>query len=151
MVEFATQQPWAKAPVCFLLDSHLPRQTEPLVKWFLSQAETPVFSKKLQEAYLPAHELLVQAWLGADEAAFWENLLVVSAFQLANFIPMIPANLRQIWQAGLQNGQYALKICGAGGGGFMLGFSKNAEELNDLMRACDIRFFNIPPAETTPQ
>jgi mevalonate kinase len=31
--------------------------------------------------------------------------------------------MRGLWSKGLESGDYILKLCGAGGGGFVLGFS----------------------------
>jgi mevalonate kinase len=39
---------------------------------------------------------------------------------------------------GIKNGDYFLKICGAGGGGFMLGFTDNWQKTNE-----DLRHFAI--------
>jgi mevalonate kinase len=144
-VSFAVQKNWITPPFCFLLDTRLPRQTEPLVNWFLAQAATPVFLEKLQMIYLPAHEALVQGWLQADSVEFRAQLQLVSEFQLGHFDPMIPANLRQVWQQSLQDGEFTLKICGAGGGGFMLGFCEHPDQLDALKRQFDLRFFNISP------
>jgi mevalonate kinase len=38
---------------------------------------------------------------------------------------MIPASMGAIWEKSLDSGDVHLKICGAGGGGFMLGFARN--------------------------
>jgi mevalonate kinase len=32
-----------------------------------------------------------------------------------------------LWETGLETGDFCLKICGAGGGGFLLGFAKDWE------------------------
>ena len=36
---------------------------------------------------------------------------------------MIPTQMRGLWSKGLESGEYVLKLCGAGGGGYILGFS----------------------------
>ncbi len=40
---------------------------------------------------------------------------------------MIPDVFRSIWLDGLSGDLYKLKLCGAGGGGFILGFTQNWE------------------------
>lgn len=123
---------WAvpKQPVLFLVDTALPRRTGPLVSWFLaqSQADTP-FAAQLHAHYVPAHRQLVDAWLRAEAQAFWAALHTVSAAQWAHWTPMIPAHegIQHLWKKGLETGDFLLKICGAGGGGFVLGFAKNRE------------------------
>ncbi len=112
-------------PVVFLLDTNLPRQTGSLVQWFLEQSGDAVFSEKINAELLPAHEATVQAWLNADGNNFWQNLRRVSRFQFEHFYPMIPTTVKNFWQNNLDNEDFIMKICGAGGGGFMLGFAKN--------------------------
>lgn len=127
-VSVAEMAEWKEnRPVVFLLDTNLPRQTGPLVQWFLEQSGDAVFSEKMSAELLPAHEATVQAWLNADASTFWPNLQRVSRFQFEHFLPMIPATVKDFWQKNLDNEDFNLKICGAGGGGFMLGFSKNKE------------------------
>ena len=127
-------------PFVFLLDSQLPRQTGALVQWFLEQSGDAVFSEKLNVGLLPAHEAMLQAWLYASPNDFWPNLRRVSRFQFDNFRPMIPATLKDFWQKNLDNEDFTLKICGAGGGGFMLGFAKNREKAEQLMEGFRIIF-----------
>jgi mevalonate kinase len=81
---------------------------------------------------MQAHEQTVRAWLSAEYQLFFENLNAVSRLQLEYFTPMVPANMRELWEAGLDSGKYTLKICGAGGGGFMLGFCKHPDDIAGL-------------------
>lgn len=114
-------------PEVFLLDTGLPRTTGPLVQWFLDQHAKPVFREQVQNILIPAHETMVSAWIEAEPDRFMTALQAVSAFQLQHFIPMIPDVLRDLWQASLEQGDPLLKICGAGGGGFLLGFTLQHE------------------------
>lgn len=120
------------APVVFLLDTHLPRRTGPLVEWFLEQGALPSFGEMLENQYLPAHRDMLQAWLSADAESFWPNLRLISKLQFEYFIPMIPATLRDLWENSLSEPAFTLKICGAGGGGFMLGFARNKQTAEEL-------------------
>lgn len=132
-VSVAEMADWkTERPVVFLLDTNLPRRTGPLVEWFLERGGEEVFAKKMNAELLPAHEAMVQAWLSADGENFWPNLRRVSSFQFQNFEPMIPATARDFWKKNLDNEDFTLKICGAGGGGFMLGFAKNREIVSHL-------------------
>ncbi|MCB0531302.1 MAG: hypothetical protein H6574_00435 [Lewinellaceae bacterium] len=114
-------------PVVFLLDTKIPRQTGPLVEWFLAEQKNRPFVQKLEAVLLPAHQALLEAWQFRQVSAFWHAIRQVSAFQLEYLPPMIPESLRPIWESCLNNEQIVLKICGAGGGGFLLGFTKNKE------------------------
>jgi len=128
----AGQSAWSDKPYMFLLDTGLPRQTGLLVNWFLEQSRPGGLLESVLENYIQAHEQTVRAWLSAEYQLFFENLNAVSRLQLEYFTPMVPANMRELWEAGLDSGKYTLKICGAGGGGFMLGFCKNPDDIAGL-------------------
>jgi mevalonate kinase len=130
-------KPWREPPpVTFLLDTGQPRQTGPLVQWFLDKSREPDFARPLEQILLPAHEDMLDAWQTGNATAFWEALHRVSAFQLAFMLPMIPEYQRPVWDRLLTDGDISFKICGAGGGGFMLGFAKSRaivlEKLSDF-------------------
>lgn len=140
-VSIARQSSWnGDQPLVFLLDSTLPRKSQPLIDWFLQQQQTPVFNHFLQERYLPVHEALIKAWLEADSEAFWINLRTISALQREYFAPMVPSTVEKVWNESLEHGQFTFKICGAGGGGFVLGFAPNKEVLHTLLQDFKLYF-----------
>jgi len=124
---------WRQKPIVFLIDTQLPRQTGPLVQWYLQQYELPDFRHRLEQELLPAHAQMLHAWLHADEQVFWPAIRQVSRFQLEHFHPMVPATMRDFWLESLHQDDYSVKICGAGGGGFMLGFAREWRTL-ELLR-----------------
>lgn len=133
-VERAVLTPWSsKSPILFLLDSGLPRRSQPLIDWFLEQCTTASFAQFLENQYLVAHQKLLDSWLEANESDFWESLQMVSRMQWEQFGPMIPRTLRAVWESSLLHQRYTLKICGAGGGGFVLGFTRDTSLLSDLL------------------
>ena len=44
------------------------------------------------------------------------------------------ADDHEIFKQGIENGDYFLKLCGAGGGGFMLGFTENWNATSELLQ-----------------
>ena len=40
---------------------------------------------------------------------------------------MIPKNFAKLWDKGIRTNDYFLKLCGSGGGGFLLGFTLDIE------------------------
>jgi mevalonate kinase len=115
----------------FLLDTEQPRQTAPLVQWFLAQSETPVFGQMLDSEVMPAHQRMVNAWLSGETAIFWQQLAFISRWQWEQLKPMLPNHpeLCSWWSQTLQeaDSDTYFKICGAGGGGFLLGFTQQPE------------------------
>ncbi|MCS7035030.1 MAG: mevalonate kinase [Saprospiraceae bacterium] len=123
------QQPWQTPPPgVFLLDTGQARQTGPLVQGFLEKIRQNDFRVLLERDLLPAHEALISAWQAGQGEAAWPYLRRVSAFQLEHFQPMIPEPWRQPWAEALAAEEILLKICGAGGGGFLLLFSRDKEK-----------------------
>jgi mevalonate kinase len=41
---------------------------------------------------------------------------------------MIPEKFHQVWEKGIDSGLYYLKLCGSGGGGYILGFTPDFEK-----------------------
>ena len=57
-----------------------------------------------------------------------KNTKELSKVVLSNFKPMIPEQFHQIWQNGIETNDYYLKLCGSGGGGYILGFTQDFEK-----------------------
>jgi mevalonate kinase len=138
---------WPDGPVVFLMDSHLPRQTGPLVQWFLAQQSDPGFAALMDEKILPAHARTLDAWLAKEESVFWDALDQLSRLQWTHFPPMIPDTLRAFWLESFEQEDFRLKICGAGGGGFVLGFAKNEDVVKVLQQKFDV----ILPFQTSTE
>jgi len=50
-----------------------------------------------------------------------------------NFKPMIPSDFHDLWKKGIDSESYFLKLCGSGGGGYILGFAPDIDKAkNDL-------------------
>ena len=47
---------------------------------------------------------------------------------------MIPSEFHDLWRKGIETNTYYLKLCGSGGGGFMLGFTKDYEETEKALK-----------------
>ncbi len=128
------QHPWENPPPSvYLLNTGQPRQTRPLVEWFLERYRQPHFAALLREELLPAHEALISAWQNGQGYAVWPLLKTVSSFQLEYFQPMIPDRWRPLWREGIASGECLFKLCGAGGGGFLLVFGRNARQVEERL------------------
>lgn len=113
----------------FLLDTGIRRKTEPFVKIFLNKWENPSYADKLTEDLFPLNHTCIQAYITGNGDELSQSFAAVSELQYEYFSEMIPADFRQIWQQGLNGGEYKLKLCGAGGGGFFLGITADFARL----------------------
>jgi mevalonate kinase len=53
---------------------------------------------------------------------------------LKNFHPMIPKNFHELWKKGIETNDYYLKLCGSGGGGFILGFTEDYQKAQESLK-----------------
>ena len=59
--------------------------------------------------------------------SLFHSTKILSRITLNNFQPMIPKNFIKLWMEGLRTNDYIFKLCGSGGGGFLLGFTLDLE------------------------
>ncbi len=107
-----------------LINTGIPRKTSDWVSHFMKRAKTKAFSDMLEQSMLPANEVCIDAFLKKKNTQFWKALKIVSQLQLQYMADFIPEKYHQIWADGLKYNDFYLKICGAGGGGFILCFHK---------------------------
>jgi mevalonate kinase len=87
------------------------------------------FHDRCKSDLLPAVDAAIQSFLAGDMEKLFIETHRIGQFQLLFLEKMIPEAFRQMWQAGLDSDLFKLKVCGAGGGGFLLGITKNLEEI----------------------
>lgn len=113
----------------FLIDTEIPRSTEPLVKWFLEQCKDPIFDQRCTSELSEYQENAIHFYLKDSHHLLMESMHAISYFQFKYFKPLIPALFHELWLEGLNEGHYKLKLCGAGGGGFILGYTKDLQKV----------------------
>lgn len=109
----------------FLMDTGMPRQTGPLVERYLEQCQDPEYLKTIKTRLLPEVEAAIQSLLEGDPAALFEHYQAISRVQWDLFPDKIPANCRSLWETGMTASDWSVKLCGAGGGGFLLVLSRS--------------------------
>ena len=109
--------------VIFLVDTGKIGKTGPLVNHFLEQMSFDGYETLFKTDYIPWVNQCISDILSGNMRSFFESLIKVSTFQLKHFTKMIPDNFMSAWQWGLETGKFQLKLCGSGGGGFLLGFT----------------------------
>ncbi len=103
----------------FLLDTGQPRSAEPLIQDFLQRWDGNTdFRQRAEQAWLNGSRKCIDAVLNDTPDALYAPFRRVSDFQLAALPHFIPEPFRALWDGGRA---YRLKLCGAGGGGMLLG------------------------------
>ncbi len=113
----------------FLLNTRCERRTEPLVNLFLEKCKTNDFSALCDTVLNPITDACIRSFLRADILPLYEFFREISDFQFRHFNPMIPKNFQPLWRDGLKSEEFYLKLCGAGGGGFLMGITRDIEKV----------------------
>lgn len=122
----------------FLINSGQPGSTSSMVSIFMEKCKEQGFRKMVKTTLKKYNDACIKAFLAQDSAPLFNNLKKLSSLFLENFKPMIPSNLEDIWRKGLENNTYYLKLCGSGGGGYILGFTKDIDETRRLLKSHEL-------------
>lgn len=108
---------------CYLLDSGVERSGKSFIDAYLRQAsEHPVHTQYIVDL----NNTIINDITSDTTSLSYEKVTRLSALQYEYMLSMIIPDIREIWKAGLNKGQYAMKLCGAGGGGYYLVISPAA-------------------------
>lgn len=126
----------------FLIDTGTESKTQPLVHHFREQWKQEHYVTGFSNTYIPLVNEAVNQW---KDGKLSHNIVAdLSMSQLKYFTGMIPDEFRKIWESGLDNGLYSMKLCGSGGGGMLLGFtSKISETENHLRKQFGIKIIPV--------
>lgn len=118
----------------FLLDSEQIGETEPMVNIFMNKMKNEGFRKMLSEEFSLHTDACINDFLHGNVKSLFGNVKKLSKVVLTNFKPMIPTAFHQIWEKGIQTNEYYLKLCGSGGGGYILGFTEDYEKAKTSLK-----------------
>jgi mevalonate kinase len=112
----------------FLLDSEQVGETEPMVSIFMNKMKNEGFRKMLNEEFVTYTDACIDDFLHGNIKSLFGNVKSLSKVVLTNFKPMIPSAFHKVWEQGIQSNEYYLKLCGSGGGGYILGFTEDYDK-----------------------
>lgn len=118
----------------FLLNSGQPGETQPMVNIFMEKMKSYGFRKVMKDEFTKYNDACIQAFLKGDTKPLFSNLKKLSNLVFENFTPMIPQNIHNLWKQGIDTNAYYLKLCGSGGGGFVLGFAPDYEKARHMLK-----------------
>ncbi|NLN94548.1 MAG: mevalonate kinase [Bacteroidales bacterium] len=127
----------------FLINTGIPGKTEPLVNLFMERSKHEDFRNLIQYTMIPITNNCITYLISGDTDNFYSNLYKLSVFSLKNLKEMIPVNTEKMWEYGLESGNYYTKLCGSGGGGFLLGFTKNYPETKEILKSTGINVIPV--------
>jgi mevalonate kinase len=112
----------------FLLDSGTIGETAPMVSIFMENMKQETFSLMMRDQFIKYSDSCVDDFLKGNMSSLFNNIKSLSSLVLKYFEPMIPDAFHKVWKNGIETNEYYLKLCGSGGGGFILGFTRDFDK-----------------------
>ncbi|MGY3793990.1 mevalonate kinase family protein [Aquimarina sp. 433] len=123
-----------KKGAVFLLDSGIVGETAPMVSIFMENMKQEGFRKMLKNQFVKHTDACVDDFLKGDIKSLFSNIKQLSNVVLDNFKPMIPQQFHELWKKGIETNDYYLKLCGSGGGGYILGFTQDLDKAQSALK-----------------
>ena len=117
----------------FLIDSGESSQTAPMIEIFLNSMKNKKFNKVMREEFIKITDSCVENFLDANFKSLLLDIKKLSSVVFKYFKPMIPSQFHEVWKRGIESNDYFLKLCGSGGGGYILGFTRDIEKTKSVL------------------
>jgi len=118
----------------FLIDSGIVGETAPMVQIFMENLKDQGFRNMIKDQFIKYTDACVENFLKGDLKNLFSNTKQLSHVVLQHFKPMIPLQFQELWQKGLETNDYYLKLCGSGGGGYILGFTEDLNKAKEALK-----------------
>ncbi len=118
----------------FLIDSEQVGETGDMVRIFMEKMKNEGFRQTLKNEFIKYTDACVNDFLQGNVKSLFGNLKQLSTTVYHNFKPMIPTHMMDVWKKGMENDDYYLKLCGSGGGGYILGFTEDFEKTKEQLK-----------------
>jgi len=118
----------------FLLDSGSTGETAPMVQLFMEKMKQEGFRTMLKNQFIKHTDACVEDFVNGNVKSLFGNIKQLSHVVLDNFKPMIPSKFHQLWKQGIDTNDYYLKLCGSGGGGYILGFTQDIDKAKSVLK-----------------
>ena len=118
----------------FLLDSGMTGETAPMVNIFMENMKQEGFRNMLKDQFVKHTDACVEDFLSGNVKSLFGNVKQLSKVVFTNFKPMIPKQFHALWKKGIETNDYYLKLCGSGGGGYILGFTLDIEKAQQALK-----------------
>ena len=116
----------------FLIDTECKGNTQGLVDIFLNKLRQKDFEVFFENEFVVATNNSITNFLERKYEDFENNFIELSKKTFNNFQEMIPINYKNLWMDGIEKKDYYLKLCGSGGGGFLIGLTTDLDKVQKL-------------------
>lgn len=147
-VELPTENK-AGEKVLFLLDTQVKRVASPFINEFLKRCQDELYDKRCATQLVSLVDDAIHTFLHGQWNLLFSTMHELSLFQFRYFDFMILENFKNSWLEGLSSHHFKLKICGAGGGGFLLGISTDFEKTKKTLSNYELRPIYVANGKTS--
>lgn len=112
----------------FLIDTGISRKTSPLVKQYVDRAQDSSYLDAIGD-YKKMCSAAIAAQLSGDRDSLVTAISAISHWQYEYLDFAILDDYRDFWKYTLDRDDVTIKLCGAGGGGFMLGYADDVDRV----------------------
>lgn len=123
----------------FILNTNRARRTEALVNLFMEKLKNSEFAQFCDQDLRQITNACITSFLEGNHIELLTDFKKLSAWQYENLMPMIPKLIQETWKYGLESNEFYLKLCGAGGGGFLLGMTHDFNKYKDHFTSTEVR------------
>ena len=116
----------------FLFDTECKGNTQGLVEIFLNKLRRKDFEVFFENEFAVATNNSITNFLERKYEDFENNFIELSKKTFNNFQEMIPINYKNLRMDGIEKKDYYLKLCGSGGGGFLIGLTTDLDKVQKL-------------------
>ena len=88
----------------------------------------------LKDQFIKRTDACVEDFINGNVKSLFGNIKQLSNIVLDNFKPMIPNKFHNLWKQGIESNDYYLKLCGSGGGGYILGFTQDIDKAKKALK-----------------
>ncbi|MCZ2102294.1 MAG: hypothetical protein LC107_12260 [Chitinophagales bacterium] len=114
----------------FLVDTGIARSTAHHVQYYLEHISAEEANKSDLHALKNANHLMIRDLINNHPENLNQTIKTISTIQYRLFQAMIPEDFKSLWLEGLNTDRFYLKLCGAGGGGMILGYAQHSNFSN---------------------
>ncbi|MEE2605109.1 MAG: mevalonate kinase [Bacteroidota bacterium] len=127
----------------FLIDTHISSKTQPLVNFFLNKLNDAFFKKSFENDFIKSTNNCIDFFLKNDSINLFSEMKSLSESTLNLFNRMIPTSFKNLWLFCLDSKDVALKLCGSGGGGYIIGYSIDLKKTKKELINYNIKSINF--------
>ena len=127
----------------YLIDTGESAKTNPLISVFMNQFAPDGKINDTAFEYIRLTDKCIQHLLSNNYNDFLNSLRALSYFQLINMYNLIPQNMYQVWKEGLESESIFMKLCGSGGGGYLIAFASDKNKALKFIKNNNLRYIPV--------